>query len=147
MQYSAENNFILNSIKSLKIGLWLKPGNLSSPLSYIIYDICILAFCLKEILGERIHVRIIASLNGVPGVSLKDRYLISARSCLVRPKIDGSHSISIIEDGQVLSNLPFPVSVDHDPGHMGGGIPFEEEGIGFSFQMFTFQAGTALELM
>ena len=54
--------------------------------------------------------------------------------------------IQIISGGAAVSGTPFPVSVDHDPGMLGGGATPSSEGVGFSFQVFTFGPGSTLQL-
>ena len=55
-------------------------------------------------------------------------------------------TIPIIADGRVVAGTPFPVSVDHQPGMLGGGVGASNEGVGFSFQVFTYGAGSTLKL-
>jgi len=99
------------------------------------------------IIGERIHVRITASLNGVPSVSLPQRHSISLSGCTITPGSGaGGSTIPIISGGSVVAGTPFPVSVDHQPGLLGGGVGASAEGVAFSFQVFTFGSGSTLKL-
>jgi hypothetical protein len=99
------------------------------------------------IIGERIHVRIGAMLNGVPAQNLPTKYKMSLQSCSITAGgIANSVAIQIISTGAAVTGTPFPVSVDHAPGLLGGGQLPNNEGVGFSFQVFTFGAGSTLEL-
>jgi len=99
------------------------------------------------IIGERIHVRLVASLNGVEPQNLPYLYEISLGSCSVSSTIpQGSSPILMISNGVAQQNTPFPVSVDHPIGNIGGGVSVDAMGVGFSFQVFTFQAGASLKL-
>lgn len=99
------------------------------------------------IIGERIHVRLTATLNGVPAASLPNRHTMSLQSCTISPGGGASGAnILIISNGVAVGGTPFPVSVDHAPGLLGGGTASAFEGVGFSFQVFTFGAGSTLQL-
>ena len=97
--------------------------------------------------GERIHVRIRTKLNGVPAEVLPDKYSMDIRYCTITPGNGKSgNAIQIIDHGSPVPDLPFPVEVDHAPGVLGNGISASEEGVGFSFQVFTYRAGSTLQL-
>jgi len=99
------------------------------------------------IIGERIHVRLTATLNGVPAASLPNRHKMSLQSCTISPGGGAAGAnILIISNGLAVGGTPFPVSVDHAPGQLGGGTASAFEGVGFSFQVFTFGAGSTLQL-
>jgi len=98
------------------------------------------------IIGERIHVRLVASLNGVEAQNLPYRYEMSLNSCSISSTEGGSSPILIISNGMAVQNTPFPVSVDQPIGNIGGGVPVDAMGVGFAFQVFTFSAGSSLQL-
>ena len=92
-------------------------------------------------------MRITASLNGVPSVSLPQRHSISLSGCTISPGGAGNGAtIPIISGGAVVAGAPFPISVDYQPGLLGGGVGASSEGVGFSFQVFTFGSGSTLKL-
>lgn len=97
------------------------------------------------IIGERIHVRLVASLNGVEAQNLPYRYEMTLETCSIS-STEGGSPILIISNGMAVQNTPFPVSVDHPIGNIGGGVPVDKMGVGFAFQVFTFSAGASLKL-
>ena len=42
--------------------------------------------------------------------------------------------IPIIQNGNVVSGLPFPVAIDQGSGSMGANVPLSQEGVAFNFQ-------------
>jgi len=98
------------------------------------------------IIGERIHVRINAALNGRLGSSLPNNHNIKLDSCVIQRGNNQENLISIIQSGSVVPGLPFPVEIDQGSGNMGASVPLSQEGVAFNFQVFTFGPGQTLLL-
>ena len=98
-------------------------------------------------LGERIHIRVTATMNGVVATALRSQFSISLKSCKILHTTGISDvSIQIIKDGLAVTGPPFPVTIDHNPGVIGNGVNASDEGVGFSFQVFTFGPGSTFQL-
>jgi len=98
------------------------------------------------IIGEKIHVRINAALNGRLGSSLPNSHNIKLDSCVIQRGNNQGTQIPIIQSGNVVSGLPFPVAIDQGSGSMGASVPLSQEGVAFNFQVFTFGPGQTLQL-
>ena len=98
------------------------------------------------IIGERIHVRISASLNGVLAADLANTYKIAINTCTIGAGSKTGQILEIIRNGTPVDD-ELPVWVDHHPGNLGSSVEKENEGVGFSFQVFTFKSGSILSLM
>jgi hypothetical protein len=95
-------------------------------------------------LGEMLHVRLEADYNGSPASQLPTPHTMSLSDCKLRSSVNPAQAITILENGVVPPNLPFPVVVDRAAGSVGGGQEFP--GVGFQFQMFQFAPGTEITL-
>lgn len=91
-------------------------------------------------------MRITASLNGIPAATLPGKSQMTIQTCTITPTGTSGTVIQIINNGAPVAGTPFPVSVAHDPGLLGGNTPASAEGVGFSFQVFTYGPGSKLQL-
>ena len=78
---------------------------------------------------------------------LPKKHSITVTSCSITAGgVAAGDSVQIISGGAAVVGTPFPISVEQDPGFMGGGVSGSSEGVGFSFQVFTFGPGSTLQL-
>ena len=91
-----------------------------------------------------LHVRLEADYNGSPASQLPTPHTMSLNDCKLRSSVNPAQAITILANGVVPPNLPFPVVVDRAAGSVGGGQEFP--GVGFQFQMFQFAPGSEITL-
>ena len=98
------------------------------------------------VVGEKIHVRMTGKLNGqVPNSA----YSVTVNDCTINELtgdgtvVQGS-SIALITGGDAV-NAVVPTGVEMNPGHLNGGSN-GNQGAGFWFQVFTYRAGSRLQL-
>jgi len=108
----------------------VRPGvaanNMATPQGEIVY-----------IVGEMLHVRVTAQSEIGSGL-----HSIELDICTVSDNM--GKSITLINNGVVDQDVPFPVVIDLQKGLIGGGMT--PEGVGFHFQMFQFAPGTKIFL-